>query len=55
MIMLGRVLVRGIIAAPNVTADLAKTKMNPTTTYLETILTSVGAGRHRDDQLKVFA
>lgn len=49
VIVFRRVTVRRVIAAADVTTDLAKPQMDPTAADLQTIFTSVSAGRDRND------
>ena len=54
MVMLCRVPIRRIVAASDVTADLAQTKMQPTRSDLQTILASLRARSNDTYLAQVF-
>jgi hypothetical protein len=55
VVMLGRVLVRGRIAAAHMAAFQTKTQMHPSAADPQAILAAVGARGHGMDLLNVFA
>ena len=55
VIVFGRVLVRGTVAAADVAAAFAKPQMHPAAPDLQTVFASVGAGSHVGDLIYVFA